>query len=279
MYVYKIVNKINNKWYIGITKNLELRWKAHIKHASIPSKASSSVLLYKAMRKYGIENFSMTMLFQGLSEEEAKLKEVLLIKEYGTHYLLGSGYNMTLGGDLNSQIGAQNGRALLTEQDAKNIISTREECKHTLLEVYADYKDRITQRGFQKIWLGETWKYLQPPIISSKEKISRLTDADVKDIISRRDSGNELQKSIFRSYADKITWATFSDIWIGRSWKHLQPTLISKSHGRAYLTDDQVRVIRTLKGTKSYKLIGEEYGVPASTISNIINNKTYKNVL
>lgn len=279
MYVYKIVNNTNNKWYIGITKNIEHRWKTHKKCAKMSSKENSTIVLYQAMRKYGVENFTFTVLFSELSEEEAKLKEILLIKEYDTHYILGNGYNMTLGGDLNGQIGAQNGRALLTEDDARNIISKRESLKYTAKEVYTEYTDKITERGFYKLWYGNTWKHLQPEIINSKEKFTSLTDEDVIDIITRRDSGKERQSDVFNSYKDKIKFSGFAGIWSGRGWKRFQPHTVQKSHGRAYLTDEQVRTIRTLKGTKSYKLLGEEYGVPASTISNIINNKTYKNVI
>ena len=81
-------------------------------------------------------------------------------------------------------------------------------------------------------------------------------------------------------YSDTIKFTGFQSIWNGTSWKHLQPDNIEKRHGRRNLTDRQVREIRDIVSTNSlsYKSLGEVYGVPASTICNIIKRKTYKNV-
>ena len=57
-FIYKITNSINNKIYIGQTaRTLNIRWKEH-KVASI----SSDRPLYKAMRKYGIDNFHIEII-------------------------------------------------------------------------------------------------------------------------------------------------------------------------------------------------------------------------
>ena len=55
-YIYKITNRINQKVYIGQTSfSVEKRWKEHVqdinKHLDRP--------LYRALSKYGIENFSV----------------------------------------------------------------------------------------------------------------------------------------------------------------------------------------------------------------------------
>ena len=50
--IYKITNKINQKCYIGQSIHIEKRWKEHVNLAQ-----TGETLLYKAFRKYGIENF------------------------------------------------------------------------------------------------------------------------------------------------------------------------------------------------------------------------------
>lgn len=57
-YIYKITNNINGKVYIGQTiKTVEKRFRQHINNSNKPY--FSQIILYKAMNKYGIENFSV----------------------------------------------------------------------------------------------------------------------------------------------------------------------------------------------------------------------------
>ena len=55
--VYKITNIINNHSYIGVSKNIENRWKTHITRAFNYTDKEFNKVLYKAFRKYGVENF------------------------------------------------------------------------------------------------------------------------------------------------------------------------------------------------------------------------------
>ena len=67
-YIYKITNTINQKSYIGKTINsIAERWKEHKKD----SKRSycKDRPLYRAMNKYGIENFTIEQV------EEVDVKE------------------------------------------------------------------------------------------------------------------------------------------------------------------------------------------------------------
>ena len=54
-YIYLIENKINEKKYVGKTYlNIEKRWKQHCNDSKRFNRP-----LYQAMKKYGIENFSI----------------------------------------------------------------------------------------------------------------------------------------------------------------------------------------------------------------------------
>lgn len=289
MYVYKITNKINNKCYIGITKDIVRRFSYHKRLREKENCKEYDKPLYAAIRKYGIGNFEFSILEEGLSIEEANLREITLIKEYNslTH---NHGYNIREGGDLSGTTtrGEQHYFSRLTEEQVKSIIEARDILKQRPIKVYKDYEAYISYATFEHIWLGHNWKHLQPEIIKFPEyevrigeeaANAKLTEVQVKDIITKRDSGEYLLQEVYESYKDIVKFSSFQDVWSGRSWRHLQPeAIIAKVHGRAYLTPAQVRLIRTLKGTKSYAAIGLDYGVPASTISNIINFKTYKNV-
>lgn len=87
--VYKRTNKINGKVYIGITSRTpEQRLKQGYR---------DSQYIYNALKKYGSKNFETTILFSGLSKEEACQKEIEIIALYdSTNHT--KGYNISKGG-------------------------------------------------------------------------------------------------------------------------------------------------------------------------------------
>lgn len=95
MIVYLIVNNYNCKYYIGkTTKSLGERWKEHLDAARRDFKD----YLYKAIRKYGKEYFTVTILCEVRTEEELSDAErlwILALRSYDHNY----GYNMTYGGE------------------------------------------------------------------------------------------------------------------------------------------------------------------------------------
>ena len=64
MYIYKIINKINGKWYIGKTNGQD------------PNYMGSGKILKQAYKKYGKENFEKVILETCSSEDELNLREV-----------------------------------------------------------------------------------------------------------------------------------------------------------------------------------------------------------
>lgn len=62
MYIYKITNIITNQSYIGQTVDYKKRWENHISLCKSPNVKGYNRPLYKAMRSYGIENFSFDVL-------------------------------------------------------------------------------------------------------------------------------------------------------------------------------------------------------------------------
>ena len=91
-YVYMHINKINNKKYIGISseENPNRRWKNGFGY--------KQQIFFRAIQKYGWENFEHKIIFTDLTEKEAKLKEQELISEYQSNNPL-YGYNRSKGGD------------------------------------------------------------------------------------------------------------------------------------------------------------------------------------
>lgn len=93
--IYKITNIINNKSYIGQSKNIETRWRRHKFEAKNAKGSCYDYPLYRAIRKYGIENFSFEILEECLVEE-LNNKEIYYIKKFNT---FNNGYNQNEGGN------------------------------------------------------------------------------------------------------------------------------------------------------------------------------------
>lgn len=93
MYIYKVTNKINGKVYIGQTiKTIEERWRQH-QNAAL--KHDCQTHFARALRKYGIENFTIEQIDSVTSRNELDEKEIYWIQYYNSFK---DGYNSTRGG-------------------------------------------------------------------------------------------------------------------------------------------------------------------------------------
>lgn len=90
--IYKIFNHINSKVYIGWTTNPKVRFREH--------KRGSGSLLQKAIRKYGLDNFTFDVIYQTFDLDHSREMEVEFISEHNALIpeLGGWGYNIEVGG-------------------------------------------------------------------------------------------------------------------------------------------------------------------------------------
>lgn len=202
MYVYKIINKINKKSYIGITKNIESRFKCHkMRYNKVSKKEYIEKPLYKAFRKYGIENFMFLVLYEGLSLEDAKEKEVELIKKFKT-LTHENGYNITKGGDWRSNSGENNNTTKLTEKEVIDI-RTRVGNGENIKVIYEQYKDKITFSGFQEVYLGRNWKYLGKPknnVLPNGASINKETVLKIRKMYDCGKNPHQIAKELGLEY-------------------------------------------------------------------------------
>lgn len=94
-YIYIIKNLINDKVYIGQTsRNIEARWNQH-KAAALRGE-NQGIILYNAIRKYGIENFYISQL-EEVDLNNLNEREIYWIKFYNSQ--TPNGYNVRAGGE------------------------------------------------------------------------------------------------------------------------------------------------------------------------------------
>lgn len=110
MIIYKITNKANGNFYIGKTsKTKEERLKRHFYNASY----GIDTYLYRAIRKYGKENFT-------IEEVESQIyKDVIDKKEIEYILTLNPQYNMTKGGEGGDTSKSPNFIRAIKEQHSK----------------------------------------------------------------------------------------------------------------------------------------------------------------
>lgn len=91
-FIYKITNMLNTKVYVGKTeRDIETRWKEHLRHVN----TYPDIPLYRAIRKYGKENFYIEKI-EECDNRVVDEREKYWIAFYDSYH---KGYNCTLGGE------------------------------------------------------------------------------------------------------------------------------------------------------------------------------------
>lgn len=155
MYLYKIINNINNKVYIGITNDYKRRWANH---------GTENTVISNAIKKYGKENFTFEVLFKNVPIDEIDDLEIAQIKLHNS--LVPNGYNVAKGGMYNcggakARLGHENGHASLTYEEAKYIKDHRNQPMYVLYDLYSD---KISYESFKKIYKNQTYKNIVPTV-------------------------------------------------------------------------------------------------------------------
>lgn len=222
--IYKITNLINKKIYIGCSSNIEVRWKNHIKRAFHKNKEYNKSL-YIDFRKYGIDNFKFEII------EETELENLYERERY--YIITYNAEDSSIG--YNIKYGEENHRNVkLTKEDVIDI-RTRYNNKERKKYVYYDYKNKINETGFHKIWNFETWKNIMPEVHTqeninfhknntankgSENGTSKVTEQDVIAIRTAKKEGKN-KKIFYENFKDKLSYKSYCNIWYNCNWKHV----------------------------------------------------------
>lgn len=306
--IYRIINKINNKSYIGQSKNICVRWNEHYlssREVNNENKNKNCSIIHKALNKYGVENFTFEVLTLcnpcDLNDEEK-----YFISYYNT--LIPNGYNIEPGGHPPSKFGSNNHNSKMNEND---IYKIRE--SYALGDkknnVYETYKDIISINTFNDIWQGKTWTHIHMDVytlenkqkqknnydkISARKSVQVLSDEDILKIRHLKNDGYS-KKYVHNQYYSNININTFNDIWYNMTFKHIisdHPIIPQKRHRNsnqdgalnphAKFSEKDIIYIRSLYENKdnhyTIKSLAEMFNVSKVTMSNILHYKTYKNI-
>ena len=180
-YIYKITNLINGKIYIGKTAfSIEKRWKEHC----ADSKKGLDRPLYRAINKYGIDNFKIEQIEEVSTDEEACQREIYWISFYNSYY---TGYNATFGGDGRQQYDPKQMLVLwnegLTTGEIAKIIGCSIDCVQDNLMLFNISTEERKKRAFEKALQTNSKQILM---------ISKSTDEILKIFSSSREAARFL---------------------------------------------------------------------------------------
>lgn len=146
--IYIIKNKVNNKLYVGQTTNVEKRWKEHKYHGIHDE--NTSIYLYNAMKKYGIDNFTIEVIEKDIPLDQINDKETYWIKKLNT--LKPNGYNLTLGGE--------GTKGYIMSEDTKHLISEKAKERYSGMseEEKLEMISRLPKDGYDLDKMNEGYK-------------------------------------------------------------------------------------------------------------------------
>ena len=146
--IYKIINNITEKVYIGQATNIAARWKEHLRRPFEKNYNEYHSHLYNSIRLYGIENFSFSVV-EMCEEENLDEREKFWI-EYYNSYNPSLGYNETLGGKGTS------GKGVFLDYDSANEIKILlSETNMTQWEIANEFQ--VDQSMVSYINIGDLW--------------------------------------------------------------------------------------------------------------------------
>ena len=175
--IYSIINIINGKRYIGLTKqSVKQRWSGHLSD----SKRKKNYLFNRAIRKYGPDAFKCEILQTFRTIKEANILEVKWIKYFNSNDKT-IGYNSTPGGKCYKQ----------SEETKSKIRSARklQPCPRTGKYHSAESKLKMS--------LGHIGKKRKPFSNETRSKMAiarrgRAVSEEVKTILRDKNIGKQL---------------------------------------------------------------------------------------
>lgn len=244
MYVYETINLINNKKYIGVK----------ISNRDYDNYLGSGILLKRAIKKYGKNNFEKRILKEFNNEEEARNYERMLIEAVGAidsdeyYNLVSGGYG---GGVRNHPV---------TDETKEKIRLSHK------LSGHGPSKEMISRKNKEFLQYGLDGVYIKTFVSKqcAKDEVGHIRYVKYGDIIYAK---GYLWKFKDGDIEDKITnYEEYSLDYI---------TETSKKVGKL-TKEDVINLVKDKELGLTYAKLSEKYKVSPSCAYEIVIGKTYK---
>jgi group I intron endonuclease len=236
-YLYKIINNINGKFYIGKTNNTIKRWKQH----EFSSRNNPKLLIHKAIKKYGIDNFNFIILNEFNNDKEVCEEEIIQIKLSDKNMI----YNIALGG---------NGGNTMSIDKIKSQYSISEDRYDEFLSLFNEKKTQLEISKIMNVGKNSVIGCAKRLGLSFKERRNI-----VKDVAKK---GSQKQKKSYCKYEKEERSSIWSKNMID----------VNKKRG---ISDELKNEIsdRYFNNNETSKHISEFLRIKRSTIRGVINRE------
>lgn len=263
--IYMITNDINDKIYVGQSVNTAERFSKHISDAI---NNRDNMIIHKAIRKYGKEHFSYSILEHQIENYDER--EQYWINRLNT--LQPNGYNINIGGK-GAGSGINHPSASIKSEDILYQIQVELRDKTISMEKIAEKfgvgLDTITGINAGKYYRDDLIKYpIRESRVWSKEKCKQLVyalkyelDKTMEDIAQEYQIDKSQLSEFNNGKTHFMDWVTY-------------PIRISKEVKVDSVVND---IIYDLINTSiTQKEIAKKYNVSAMTVSNINTGTRHK---
>ena len=158
-YIYRITNHVTNQSYIGKTEHsVQTRFKRHLSNAV----RGDETYLYRSIRKYGVENFSVELV-EETSPDIVNDREIYYIKEYTPEFQRQMGIRAQSKIDLVAR-----GKRISESKIGKTHVgvshknSTKDKLRTIALnrqKVQCEHCDKLATAAMYARWHGDNCKY------------------------------------------------------------------------------------------------------------------------
>lgn len=271
--IYKYTNNINGKIYVGQTRQ-QLQ-KHHDKHLQ---QLNDHTYFHRALKKYGIENFTLEIIEDNIPLEQLDEKEIYWIKKLDSYCSSGKGYNETKGG----QWGTSN-QLLSGSQEEEIKQKLKNNLEISLTEIAKYYN--VSLSCISDINVGKTFydKNINYPIRKTATR-SKMTKEIVDKVISLLKMTNETQDEI----ASLIGIHSYTVGEINRGYNSWCPSNLSypirkpikSSTYQNILNLEKVKqiVYDLIYTNETIENIGKKYGVSKNTVGDISRGISWKEI-
>jgi len=258
--VYKHVNRINNKLYVGFTPKISVsilpdgvgqdeyahqlmnvRWSGHCS----TSHADSHLVFHKAIRKYGEDAFDHEVVEVCQTLEHVLLREVFWIKELKST-IDEHGYNMTKGGEgnvmtdkvkashklatsLGTKLAFQNPEIRARHRVANKIAQNKPETKlkRCASQQIAQNRPEVNAKRSATLKLGYADHRLKKDHNGEANPRARLTEENVREIKHEWNMQKPFNRGPKGEFYERfalrfnVTPSAICRLIVGSSWKHV----------------------------------------------------------
>ena len=235
--IYKITNKINGKIYIGQSVDIAKRWDEHRRAIHYVNEHTYNYPLYRAIRKYGLDNFDFCVI-EICSSEKLTDREQYWIDYYQSK--VPHGYNQEDAKD--AKRGEKSNFAVLSDKQAQEIVRLLQNTTMLMSEIAAIYN--VSGTCIEDINKGRTrvQNNITYPIRSNTRNIAHrgehnnfthLNDALVMQI--REEYVTKTIPELVQIYGHLVGASGIKKICYGSTWKHLP---VYKKRSKEWITYD-----------------------------------------